>query len=116
MTGISPAQPTTKIKELLTMPLTGNQYDAAVRIVAASSQIERKQLIPKHELTIRWRLEVAAAFLAALINHCKTAANDEAEEQDVPDILAPFQKEKIIKLMLDLAIQRAKEIDRQGHA
>jgi hypothetical protein len=113
---ISPARPTTQIKELLTMPLTDNQFDAAVRVVSASSRIEEKHLIPKGELTIRWRIELAAAFLSALIHHCNTASNDFAEQDGLDKILASVEKEKATKLMLDIAIKRAKEIARQGHA
>jgi hypothetical protein len=74
---------------------------------------EEKYLIPKEELTIRWRVEVAAAFQSALIHHCKTAGMDEAEGEP---LMGSLHGEKITKLMLDIAVRRAKEIDRQGHA
>jgi hypothetical protein len=64
-----PPYPTTKIPELLGMPLTANQYGVAAKVAAFSSSLVETELIPVHQLTIRWRLELAAAFLAALIDH-----------------------------------------------
>jgi hypothetical protein len=95
------------------MPLTENQYEAVVRVVSASSRIEEAQLIPRGELTIRWRMEAAAAFLASLINHCKTAGLDEA---DGDRLVGSIEGENLAKAVVDLAVQRAMEIERQGHA
>ena len=52
---ISPAKPTTRIKELIEKPLTDNQYQVAAKVVAYSNRLEEKELAPKSELTIRFR-------------------------------------------------------------
>jgi hypothetical protein len=104
---VTPAKPTTRIPELRSMPLTENQYVAVSKVVGLSSHIETSDLIPEGELTIRWRIEAAAAFLAALIDHAKVAARDD------PDKPNP---NKLVDLFIDLTVKRAREIDKQGHA
>jgi len=89
------------------MPLKGNQYKAVAKVVAASSRIERSDLIPAGELTIRWRIEAAAAFLASLIRHANAAAQD---DEAAPD---PRQ---VAESLVNLAVERAFEIHDQGHA
>jgi hypothetical protein len=104
---VTPAKPTTRIPELLSMPLNENQYVAVAKVVGVSSHIERSDLVPEGDLTIRWRIEAAAAFLAALIGHAKTAALDD------PDRPSP---QKLVDLFIDITVKRAREIERQGHA
>jgi hypothetical protein len=70
-------------------------------------------------LTIRWRIEIAAAFLAALIDHAKEAARDEAKlaksKGSLADLIS-FEEDRLVSLMLDVTLKRALEIDKQGHA
>ncbi len=113
---ITPAKPTTAIPELSAMALTENQYHVVAKVVAVSSRLETADLIPAHELTIRWRIEVAGAFLAALIHHARTAAKDTAAEDGLGDFETTLRKDSLIDAALDLAVKRAREIDRQGHA
>ena len=102
---IDPPQLISTITELRSKPLTQNQFEAIQKVVAVSSHLERTDLIPVDELNIRWRIEVSAAFLTALIAQTRQAALD--DDQD-PDALISF--------MLELAERRAREIHQQAHA
>jgi hypothetical protein len=102
---VIPAKPATRIPALLTKPLTSNQHQAAAKIFDFFNSLEKQELVPTHELTLRWRVEIAAAFLATVIGLAKAAARDGGESQ--PEIADFF---------LNVAIERAREIDAQGHA
>lgn len=88
------------------MPMSKNQLDVVLKVVEASGRLEKTQLVPEGELTIRWRIEMAAAFLAGLIDHAKVAARD--------DKAKPSPK-MLVDTMVNIAIKQAQEIDRQGH-
>jgi hypothetical protein len=108
--------PSTRIPELLGMPLTGNQYEVVAKVAAFCSRLEESELIPAHELSIRWRLELAATFLAALIDHARTAGQNQAVKDGLSKLGTEMRKNTLVDLALVLAIKRAREIDEQGHA
>jgi hypothetical protein len=110
-----PSRPATAIPELKGH-LSAKQYQAVVEIVHFASRLQESDLNPHGGVTLRWRVEVAAAFLAAVIDHAKDAACATAKEDGISDFELAFREEGVRETMLDLAVQRAREIVRQGHA
>jgi hypothetical protein len=65
---------------------------------------------------MRWRVEVSAAFLAALIDHARLAAQDTGKQDGLNAAGIKRREKLMVETMLDLAVKRAREIDKQGHA
>ncbi len=105
MSNIVPPRPTTGIPELECMDLSDQQYRAVVEIVDLASRLQERDLNPTGGPNLRWRIEVASAFLAAAIDHAGRAA----EANNVP--ISFFSN-----LAAKLTVKRAKEILRQGSA
>jgi hypothetical protein len=102
---VVPSYPTTVIPELLVMELTEGGYRAVVEIVEAASRIQNERMNPTGGPNLRWRIELASAFLAAAIDHGYNAG--EATKHD---------PEKMADLAIDLTVRRAMEIWVQGGA
>jgi hypothetical protein len=102
---IDPPHPTTVIPELQVMELSEKQYETAVMIVGAASKIQAARLNPDGGPNLRWRIELAAAFLASAIDHAISAA--EANDANC---------EYMMDLAIDLTVRRAQEIFGQGGA
>jgi hypothetical protein len=77
---IEPSEPTTEIPELLAMPLSEAEYRACASIVYYASRLQEQELNPSGGPKLRWRIEVAAAFLVAAMDHAKLSAANLARE------------------------------------
>lgn len=113
MTHLTP--PETAVPVLKGEPLTEAQYRAVLEIVAATSQAQDRNLI-NDKLTIRYRIELCAAFLSELIAHARIAAHDDAKQADRVEWLFGISADALVDDFIKLAIERAREIERQGHA
>jgi hypothetical protein len=102
---ITSQRPTTKIPELWFNDLSDLQYRTVGQIVHYASELQEEELNPGGNATVRWRIELVSAFMAALLHHAKLAAIDNGDDPDTMQRLA-----------IDLAVKRAKEILRQGSA
>ncbi len=102
---IHPPVPATTIPELSAMMLTQKAYFATVAIACEASRIEEELLHPSGGPNLRWRIEVAAAFLAAAINHARRSAEVTGKDPSYA-----------IGLAIDLTVKRGEEIYGQGRA
>jgi hypothetical protein len=76
---ITPPLPTTAIPGR-GEHITEQQYRACVEIVHFASRLQERDLNQTGGPMLRWRPEVAAAFLSALIDHAKTCAKETGDE------------------------------------
>jgi hypothetical protein len=84
---VTPARPTTAIPEFDEGHLSEQQYRAVVEIVDFASRLQEADLNPSGGPTLHWRVEVAAAFLAAMIDHAKLASEAFSKEEGHHDIV-----------------------------
>jgi len=112
---VTPPLPTTKIPEL-GEHLSQAQYRACVEIVHFASRLQEKDLNPIGGPTLHWRVEAAAAFLAAVIDNAKLAARETAKEDGLHEFVVHYREAALTDIMVDLAVKRAREIVEQGHA
>jgi hypothetical protein len=76
---VVPAQPITAIPEFFVMQLSQQAYHTAAKIVAAASKIQPERLNPSGRPYLRWRIEIAAAFLEFLIDHAQKTPEVKAD-------------------------------------
>ncbi len=81
------------------MELSDKQYETVVMVVGLASKVQAARLNPDGGPNLRWRIEVAAAFLAAVLDHAVSAgeANDASCEY-------------MTDLAIELTVRRAQEI------
>lgn len=103
---VVPPEPTTAIPELRILPLTPFAYQTVAEAVTAASQVQAKRLNPKGGANLRYRIELAAAFLADVLGSAYEAGL--ATGWDEPS--------ELVDLSLELVIRRAQEIYGQDGA
>jgi hypothetical protein len=64
---VVPSEPTTAIVELQALPLTPFAFQTVVEAITAAGQVQRKRLNPKGGANLRYRIELASAFLADVL-------------------------------------------------
>jgi hypothetical protein len=69
-----PEKPTTAIPELNLIELTPFAYQTVVEAIEAASKVQLERLNPSGGANLRYRIELAAAFLAHVIDHAYEAA------------------------------------------
>src|SRR5215813_8215720 len=95
----NPAKPTTLIPELNAIPLTPFAYQTVVEAIEAADEVQIKKINPRGGPNLRYRIELAAAFLAHVMDHAYAAA--EANRGNAREFT---------QLALNIAIRRAQEI------
>lgn len=113
---VEPPEPTTVIPELLAMPLSEAEYRTVVQIVHYASRLQEAELNPTGGPKLRWRIEIAAAFLVAAMGHSRSASTEFSKEDKLGARAAKLREKSFVNLVFDLAEKRAREIDKQGHA
>jgi hypothetical protein len=72
--------PTTVILELNVIELTPFAYQTVVETVEAAGEIQMKKLNPTGGANLRYRIELAAAFLAHVMDHAYDSVGATGEE------------------------------------
>lgn len=102
---LDPAMPTTAIPELNIIKLTPFAYYTVIQAIRAADKIQQRRLNPKGGPNLRYRVEIAAAFLAEVLRHAYTAGVD-----------TKSNPEELANLCLNLVIRRGQEIYGQDGA
>ena len=102
---MDPEIPTTVIPELNSIELTPFAYECVVAAIMAADKVQIEKMNPKGGPNLRYRIELAAAFLAHVMHHASDAAT--TNNDDVADV---------VNLALNLAVRRAQEIYGQDSA
>ena len=105
MMKVDPPRPTTAIPELELQKLTDKQYHTIVEILGEAGRIQELRLDPDGGPNLRWRIEIAAAFLASALDTAREAAETNGDDPDM-----------VMNLAADLTVRRAREIWGQGGA
>jgi hypothetical protein len=104
---MDPAMPTTAIPELNAIELTPFAYQTVLEAIQAADKLQIKRLNPTGGANLRYRIEIAAAVLASVMDH----AYDAAVATKIETKPAEF-----VNLALNIAIRRAQEIYGQDGA
>jgi hypothetical protein len=102
---VVPPEPTTAITELKVLPLTPFAYQTVVEAITAAGQVQLKKLNPKGGANLRYRIELAAAFLADVLGSSYEAG-----------LATNYDPRELVDLSLELVIRRAQEIYGQDGA
>lgn len=103
--GIVPPKPTTIIPELREIELTEYAYECVVEAVAAADKVQARKVNPTREANLRYRVELAAVFLAQVIHYAS----------EVPD-KGDSETNTYVNLAVNLVVRRAEEIYGQSGA
>jgi hypothetical protein len=71
---MEPAEPTTVIPELNAIEFTPFAYQTVLEAIEASDNVQIEKLNPKGGPNLRYRIELAAAFLAHVMDHAYDAS------------------------------------------
>jgi hypothetical protein len=102
---LDPEKPTTAIPELSLLELTPFAYQIVVEAIDAADQVQIKRINPKGGPNLRYRIELAAAFLAHVLHFAYDAG-----------LATGGDPKEIMHLALNLAVRRAQEIYGQDGA
>ena len=102
---IVPAKSTTVIPELNAIELTPFAYQVVIEAIRAADQVQVEKMNPKGGPNLRYRIEIAEAFLSHVMVHAYDAA-----------LATGMDEEEFVSLGLNLAIRRAQEIYGQDGA
>jgi hypothetical protein len=102
---LDPPEPTTTIPELNLIKLTPYAYETVVEAIYAADKVQIKKLNPKGGANLRFRIEIAAAFLAYVLQHAYKAGID-----------TDTDPKELMNLCLNLVIRRGQEIYGQDGA
>jgi hypothetical protein len=103
---LDPQQPTTEIPDLRVMPLTPFAYQCVVEAINAADRIQVRKLNPTGGANLRYRIEIAAAFLAHILHH----------GFDAGAATGWRDPKEFSNLAFNLAIRRAQQIYAQDSA
>jgi hypothetical protein len=102
---LDPPEPTTTIPELNLIKLTPYAYEIVAEALLAADKVQIEKLNPKGGPNLRFRVEIAAAFLSEVMRHAYTAALDTKTEPA-----------ELINLCINLVVRRGQEIYGQDGA
>jgi hypothetical protein len=100
-----PGKPTTAIPELSVIELTPFAYQCVIEAIDAADKVQIERMNPMGGPNLRYRIEIAAAFLAHVIEHAYDAA-----------VANGCDPREFSDLALNIAIRRAQEIYGQDGA
>jgi len=102
----APKRPTTQIPELNAMGLTPFGYQCVVEAITAADRVQIKKMNPKGGPNLRYRIELASAFVAHVLEHAYSAAlaTGTGDPRD------------LVHLATNIVFRRAEEIYGQGSA
>jgi hypothetical protein len=100
-----PAEPTTAIRELRQLPLTPYAFQVVVEAITAACVVQDERLNPTGGANLRYRIELAAAFLADVLGAAYEAG-----------LAVDYDPVDLVDLSLELVIRRAQEIYGQDGA
>jgi hypothetical protein len=101
----SPERPTTQIPELNAIQLTPFAYQCIIEAITAAGDVQRKKMNPQGGPNLRYRIEIAAAFLTDVMEQAYEAA-----------LATSSEPRELVHLATNLVIRRAEEIYGQGSA
>jgi len=105
---VDPQMPTTAIPELNEIEFGAYAYQTVIEAIEAADRVQVKKINPTGGPNLRYRIELAAAFLAQVMEHAYGAGQaNKADARETSDF---------VNLMLNVAIRRAEEIYGQGGA
>src|SRR6476661_3895188 len=94
-----PEPPTTNIPELLAIEFIPYAYQIVHEAIAAADAVQVKKLKPEGGANLRWRIDLAPALLAFVMEHARRAR--EATLGDVDS--------ELVNLSINLVIRRAEK-------
>ena len=102
---IDPAKPTTVIPELNAIEFTPFAYETVLQAIHAADQVQVKNMNPTGGPNLRYRIEIAAAFLSHVLGHAYDAG-----------VAKGGDPKELVNLAMNLVIRRAEEIYGQSGA
>ena len=102
---VVPPEPTTAIEEIRMLPLTSFAYQTVVEAITAASQVQGERLNPKGGANLRYRIELAAVFLADVLGSSYEAG-----------LAVGYDPVDLVDISQELVIRRAQEIYGQDGA
>jgi hypothetical protein len=102
---MSPPRPTTVIPELNVIEFTHFAYQTVVEAIEAAGKVQLRKLNPKGGANLRYRIELAAAFLTHVMQHAYEAG-----------LATKSDPKELLNLATNLVIRRAQEIYGQDGA
>jgi hypothetical protein len=97
--------PTTTIPELRTIEFTEYAYHCVIAAISAADKVQVEKLNPTGGANLRYRIEIAAAFLSHVIEHAYDAAKAGGGDPAA-----------LVDLGVNLVVRRAEEICGQSGA
>lgn len=104
---IDPAEPTTAIPELNAIEITPFMYQCVVEAIDAADEVQIKKLSPTGGPNLRYRIELAAAFLAHVMAHAYAAVGATGGKMN---------PKEFVNLAVNIVFRRAEEIYGSGGA
>jgi hypothetical protein len=104
---IDPPEPTTAIPELNAIEFTPFAYQTVVEAITAASKVQMKKLNPTGGPNLRYRIELAAAFLAHVMQHAYDSVGATGGKMD---------PKEFAYLAVNIVFRRAEEIYGSGGA
>lgn len=102
---VDPAKPTTVIPELRAIEFTPFAYQTVLQAIHAADQVQIKKMNPTGGPNLRYRIEIAAAFLSHVLEHAYDAG-----------VATSSDPKELVNLAMNLVIRRAEEIYGQSGA
>jgi len=106
---IDPAEPTTAIPELNAIEITPFTYQCVVEAIDAADEVQIKKLNPTGGPNLRYRIELAAAFLAHVMAHAYAAVSATGTG-------GKMNPREFVNLAVNIVFRRAEEIYGSGGA
>jgi hypothetical protein len=100
-----PQMPTTIIPELRAIEFTEYAYHCVIAAISAADKVQIEKLNPTGGANLRYRIEIAAAFLSHVMEHAYDAAKAGGGDPDA-----------LVNLSVNLVVRRAEEIYGQSGA
>ena len=100
-----PEKPTTVIPELNAIEFTPFAYQTVLEAIHAADQVQIKNMNPTGGPNLRYRIEIAAAFLSHVLGHAYDAG-----------VAKGGDPKELVNLAMNLVIRRAEEIYGQSGA
>ena len=100
-----PAKPTTVIPELNAIEFTPFAFQTVLRAIHAADQVQINHMNPTGGPNLRYRIEIAAAFLSHVLEHAYDAG-----------VAKGGDPKELVNLAMNLVIRRAEEIYGQSGA
>jgi len=102
-----PEKPTTAIPELNAMPLTPFAYQTVIEAIDAADEVQVKKMNPKGGPNLRYRIELAAVFLAHVMDHAYASIGATGGKMN---------PREFVNLAVNIVFRRAEEIWGSGGA